>query len=64
MCTDRLLYRDCLVAQSGKKEYVSWFLSVAYNNEALLEITKELAVGLNKKWPDERKEFKRAENLL
>lgn len=38
--------------------------ALPYNNEALLEITKELAVGLNEKWPDERKEFKRAENLL
>lgn len=35
-----------------------------YNNEALLEITKELAVELNEKWPDDRKKFKSANSLI
>lgn len=35
-----------------------------YNSETLLETTKELAVGLNEKWSDERREFNRADNLL
>lgn len=64
-CAQTAFFTETVLQPSLGKRNVSAGSSVLpYNNEALLEITKELAVGLNEKWPDERKEFKRAENLL
>ena len=48
----------------GERDMSASSSVLPYNNETLLEITKELAVGSKEKWLDERKEFKRAHHLL
>lgn len=47
----------------GRRDVSAGSSVLPYNNETLIEITKELAVGLNEMWPDRRK-FKSANNLL
>jgi len=59
LSTDGLLDGGFIVTQCERKEYISCFLSVALNNETLLEIKKELAIRLREKRLDERKNKKR-----